>query len=163
MAIAFPRRPRRPTRDARARLADDLVALVPALGWVAVIRRRAPITRSTKAIARTELKRSRKRIASQSEKVLAQLPDRARTVDQAWQRDRGQCRAEHLVPEVRCGGPLDVHEIIPRSAWPGGQYVLTNVLLVCRRHHDWIGNFPEAAHEIGLHGFSWERLRVVDG
>lgn len=124
------------------------------------------------------MKRSHRRIASRSQRVLDLLPERARVVDAAWDRDRGQCRVvvlirEHLMgrvstsPEldeimaslraIRCGGPLDPHEVIPRSAWHDGQYVLDNVLMVCREHHDWIGDYPDAAHAVGLHGYSWER------
>lgn len=56
-----------------------------------------------------------------------------------------------------CAGPLDVHEIIPRSAWRDGDLDPDNCVLVCRRHHDWIGNHPLQAAELGLHGFSWQR------
>lgn len=56
-----------------------------------------------------------------------------------------------------CAGPLDVHEVIPRSAWRKGYLVVENCKLVCRRHHDWIGENPDEAHTLGLHGFSWER------
>lgn len=101
--------------------------------------------------------RSHRRIAPRSERALAKLPERARVVDEVWTRDRGQCRAERLVFDVKCGGPLDPHEIIPRSAWADGDVVVDNVVIVCRRHHDWIGDHPQAAHAIGLHGFSWER------
>lgn len=58
---------------------------------------------------------------------------------------------------VRCGGPLDPHEVIPRSVWPDGELVLENVMMVCRRHHEWIGDNPAHAHALNLHGFSWER------
>ena len=104
------------------------------------------------------IRRSRKPIG-RSARALASLPLRAQVVDAAWGRDRGRCQAEHKVPEIRCGGQLDPHEIIPRSAWPGGDLVLDNVVMVCRRHHDWIDDHPAAAHECGLHGFSWERRR----
>lgn len=56
-----------------------------------------------------------------------------------------------------CRGRLDPHEVIPRSAWADGQYVFDNVMMICRRHHDWIGDYPDAAHLVGLHGYSWER------
>lgn len=56
-----------------------------------------------------------------------------------------------------CRGPLDPHEIIPRSAWRDGIYVLSNVVMVCRAHHDWIGDYPDTAHTLGLHGYSHER------
>jgi hypothetical protein len=111
-----------------------------------VIRRRAPIKR-------TRLKRSQ----TSAERMEAALPKRARVVEAAWKRDGGQCQAKHLVEDVRCGGPLDPHEIIPRSAWRAGVHELDNVLIVCRAHHRWIDNHPHAAHELGLHKFSWER------
>ena len=53
--------------------------------------------------------------------------------------------------------PLDVHEIIPRSAWPDGELVESNCILVCRRHHHCIDDHPDLAHQMGLHGYSWER------
>lgn len=58
---------------------------------------------------------------------------------------------------VECSGPLDVHEVIPRSVWPDGELEPSNCVLVCRRHHQWIGDHPDLAHEMGLHGYSWER------
>lgn len=143
-----------------------------------MIERRKPIPRSSTPLKRTELKRGRRRIPSRSEKALAKLPERARVVDEAFDRDRGQCRAvilvrEHLMgrspatPDVdevmlalraiSCRGRLDPHEIIPRSAWAAGELVVENVVMICRRHHDWVGDFPDAAHAVGLHGYSWER------
>lgn len=74
----------------------------------------------------------------------------------ALERDGRQCRARALVPEVRCAGELDPHEVIPRSAWKLGIYFLSNVLTVCRAHHRWIDNHPRDAHKLQLHGFSWE-------
>lgn len=59
--------------------------------------------------------------------------------------------------EHQCRRPLDVHEIIPRSAWRDGWLDDTNCVLVCRAAHDWIGDHPDEAHEIGLHGYSHER------
>lgn len=81
---------------------------------------------------------------------------RARLVEQVKDRDGHRCRAERIVPQVRCEGPLDVHEIIPRSAWRDGYLVAKNCLTVCRKHHDWIGDNPTEAHRLGLHGFSWQ-------
>lgn len=71
-------------------------------------------------------------------------------------RDRA-CRAKGAVPDVHCNGPLDVHEVIPRSAWAKGYLVVDNCVLVCRAHHDWIDDNPDQAHELGLHGYSWEK------
>lgn len=96
-------------------------------------------------------------LAPRSQRALDALPERARVVDAAFERDRGYCQAERLVPVVRCGGRLDPHEVIPRSAWAGGYLVVSNVLMVCRNHHDWIGDHPDAAHVLGLHGYSWNR------
>jgi len=58
---------------------------------------------------------------------------------------------------VACTGLLDVHEVIPRSAWAAGWLDASNCVLVCRVHHDWIGDHPAEAHRLGFHGFSWER------
>jgi hypothetical protein len=71
-------------------------------------------------------------------------------------RDLSRCTAAPRVPEVLCQGPLDVHERIPRSAWPGGDLVIDNCILVCRAHHDWIDDNPKLAHDLHLHGYSWE-------
>lgn len=101
--------------------------------------------------------RRRKTIRRRSERVLALLPERARIVDAAWARDGGRCRARTLVPHVACGGPLEVHEVVPRSAWREGELVLSNVIVICRAHHTWVGNEVHEAHRVGLHGFSWER------
>lgn len=56
-----------------------------------------------------------------------------------------------------CGGPLDPHEVIPRSAWADGALDPSNVVSLCRLHHDWVGDNPDDAHAIGLHGYSLER------
>jgi hypothetical protein len=66
------------------------------------------------------------------------------------------CQAANRLPDVQCGGPLDVHEIAPRSVDPSAWLDPAKAVLVCRRHHDWIGDNPQAAHEVGLHKFSWE-------
>lgn len=107
-----------------------------------------------------------------SKKRQSLLAERRRVVAFVHARDR-VCQAptrldgvewpEHLLAAVRalperCGSILDAHEIIPRSAWPGGWLEPSNVILACRPgHHDWIGDWPEAAHFVGLHGFSYER------
>lgn len=90
-----------------------------------------------------------------SARRLAERGERRRVVEEVRRRDRS-CRAT-CVMEVACGGPLDVHEIIPRSAWALGYLDADNCALVCRRHHDWIDLHPDEAHEIGLHRESWER------
>jgi hypothetical protein len=89
----------------------------------------------------------------------AEIPERTAVVLAALERDRYRCQAPPLVPEIRCAGPLDPHEIIPRSAWHAGYLRLDNVMILCRAHHDWVGDHPDLAHRAGLHGFSWERTR----
>lgn len=103
------------------------------------------------------IRRSRKRIANRSARREAQVDERARVIFVVYQRDGGRCQAEAKVPGIRCDGPLDAHEIIPRSAWRDGYLEPSNVVLVCRQHHQWIDNHPELAHAAGLHGFSYER------
>lgn len=99
----------------------------------------------------------RKPIRARSDARIAEAPIRQDIVRRALQRDGYRCVAESLVPEVACGGQLDVHEVIPRSAWPGAHLVLDAVLTLCRSHHRWTGDNPTAAHALGLHGYSWER------
>lgn len=106
--------------------------------------KRTPMTRRT-------------RLSPKSKKRERDEAERRIVVEHAKIRDRNMCQARAAVPEISCGGPLDPHEIIPRSAWARGWLVLSNVLMVCRAHHDWIGDNPADAHAVGLHGFSWER------
>lgn len=101
----------------------------------------------------------RHRLPARSDRRIAEAPDRANIAAAARARDGNRCMAEVLVPSVACSGPLDAHERIPRSAWKGGYLVLANVITICRSHHDWVGDYPIAAHDLGLHGYSWERDR----
>lgn len=90
-----------------------------------------------------------------SKKRAAIQRDRQATVQAVLARDRG-CRAALLVPDVKCWGPLDVHEILTRAR--GGSIIdEENCIVVCRRHHDWIGQWPARAAELGLTKHSWER------
>lgn len=102
-----------------------------------------------------------------SKKRRAQLVERRAVCAQVRDRDRG-CRFHHHIDRwpsdlplpafpLGCTGPLDCHEIIPRSAWAAGWLEPSNIVLVCRLHHDWIGEHPDAAHLLGLHGYSYER------
>lgn len=100
-----------------------------------------------------------------SAKKRAKQAKRRIVVLRVMQRD-GSCRFRASVDASRepweyadftCAGPLDVHEIIPRSAWRDGDLEVDNCVLLCRRHHDWVGDHPTEAHELGLHGYSWER------
>lgn len=93
-----------------------------------------------------------------SEKRANERDERARVIALVVARDQTcQAQAVHALAGVRCSGPLDCHERIPRSAWPGGYLEPSNVILVCRSAHDWIDNHPNGAHALGLHGYSYER------
>lgn len=95
-------------------------------------------------------------IRRESEKHKSERLERAMVCRLVRQRDR-TCQAKEA--PGRCGGELDVHEIIPRSVWKKGYLVIENCLLVCRAHHDWIDDNPEDARELGLHRYSWERTQ----
>lgn len=101
--------------------------------------------------------RARKKLRTYSDRRASEREERALVAGEALVRDRRTCQAAAKVPDVDCWGPLDPHEIIPRSAWAAGYLVLDNVIMVCRGHHRWIDRHPDAAHAVGLHGYSWER------
>ena len=75
---------------------------------------------------------------------------------QAWSTDQW-LPGDLVGAPVRCQGPLDVHEVIPRSAWAAGWLEVDNCTVLCRAHHEWVTDHPAEAHRLGLHGFSWER------
>ena len=106
--------------------------------------------------------RRRQSLRKVSPKTLALRSTRQEVVRAVHLRD-GTCQFWHHCPRGLegvpwiCAGPLDVHEIIPRSAWAMGQYRIDNTVLICRIHHMWIDNHPLLAHEVGLHGFSYDR------
>lgn len=97
----------------------------------------------------------RSRLRRVSAKRARQRIDRQAVCELVRERDR-TCRAEHLV-EVPCGGPLDVHELVPRSAWPAGYLVVENCILLCRQSHSFCHDNPRLARELGLLKSSWER------
>lgn len=92
---------------------------------------------------------------------------RAAVVERVLNRDGHHCQAivhylngTTTIPSfivIECNGPLDVHEIIPRSVWPDGELIEDNCVTVCRNHHQWIDSHPSHAHLIGLHDYSWSR------
>lgn len=70
----------------------------------------------------------------------------------AVERDRGVCQARRLVPEVRCWGPIDPQHLIPQGVQRSLADVPENIVACCRGHHEWVGDHPLAARELGLHG-----------
>ena len=106
-----------------------------------------------------------------SRKRRQSLEERADVREAVLERDGHTCQFYNYVVDsplwrmadlngvpARCSGDLEVHEIIPRSAWPAGWLVVDNCVTLCGgAHHPWVTDNPEKAHRIGLHGFSWER------
>jgi hypothetical protein len=90
-----------------------------------------------------------------SKKRARKAAERRKVVAEVIYRD-GSCQAAGRAPGP-CGGPLDVHEVIPRSAWADGYLEPSNCMVVCRSHHSWIDDHPKTAALIGLHGYSWDR------
>jgi 5-methylcytosine-specific restriction endonuclease McrA len=101
-----------------------------------------------------------------------QLAERKQVREQVLERDggcvfwdRAWCSAGWLPGDLvgaptRCTDTLEVHEVIPRSAWAAGWLVPDNCVTLCggpNGHHAWVTDHPAEAHRLGLHGFSWER------
>lgn len=75
------------------------------------------------------------------------------------QRARGACEARGVFarnwPEIDCWGPFDFHEVMTRAR--GGSITdPSNILMCCRRHHDWITMHPVESAEVGLVRNSWD-------
>lgn len=103
--------------------------------------KRSPLVRKT-PLARTG------RLKQRSRKTAADADERVHVVAQVWMRDGGRCRCAGWA--VECGGPMDVHERIPRSKWAAGYLDVDNCLLVCRAHHDQIHHVdPRGARAAG--------------
>ncbi len=105
---------------------------------------------------RTRLPRGTKPIPTFGRRRKSERQERRDVVAAVLARDGG-CQATAMHPGQPCRGPLDAHEVIPRSAWARGYLVESNVLIVCRLAHELIGTEVERAHALGFHGFSWER------
>ena len=54
-----------------------------------------------------------------------------------------------------CHGPLDMHERQSRGRG-GSPTDRSNIVVVCRKHHDWAHANPEAAVVAGLLSHSWD-------
>jgi len=125
------------------------------------MKRRAQL-RSDPAKTRAWIDRSRRAIPRESAKRKAERARRLEVVDEVRRRDGDRCYAAAALPALTCRGPLDPHEVIPRSTRPGGHLDPGNVRLVCRGHHEWITDNPAAAASVGLHGWSWEHYQTGD-
>lgn len=118
------------------------------------MKRSGPLRRLTPLRTRSTLKRTKSlertglgdqlRRSTRKRKSLG-VPKEIR--EQVLSRDRG-CRAERLVPEIRCFGPIDPHHVLRRSQ--GGPDTVENLISVCRAHHDWIHTHPARSYSFGL-------------
>lgn len=96
------------------------------------------------------LNRSRRRLPAESAKRRAERAARAQVRAATLERAGWRCQAAELVPEVRCRGPLDVDERTARGTHPGSHLDLEVTQALCRAHHEWKGDHPAAAEQLGL-------------
>lgn len=96
------------------------------------------------------------RLNHESAKRQSERPARAKVRADALEAAGHRCSAVDIVPEIVCGGPLDVDEIKSRGVNPGGHLDPTNVQVLCRLHHTWRTEHPEEARNRGLRLASWE-------
>ena len=120
--------------------------------------RRTPLNRGTSQLRRTGPPKRRTRLRWVSDKRLGERDQRRWAIEEVRYRDGDRCAAiDAGLIHVCSPGPFDAHEVIPRSVWPGGHLVPSNIRLVCRRAHSWIGDHPREAWGLGLHGYAHER------
>jgi hypothetical protein len=105
--------------------------------------------------ARSQLQRGG-RLRQQSVKRQSERERRQAVVEATLRRAGYRCEAEVVVPEVACGGPLDVDEKAARGVHPGAHLDLSLTQVLCRRHHEWRHANPAEAHARGLRLHSWE-------
>ena len=63
----------------------------------------------------------------------------------------GGCVARRLIPSVACGGRLDPHHIVIKGM--GGRKrpdVASDLITLCRMHHDWVHLHRPEATRLGL-------------
>lgn len=113
------------------------------------MERRKPLV-SRKGLARSQGLRRGGRIRQVSVKRQGEAEQRRTVREQALARAGHRCEAELVVPEVECGGPLDVDERASRGAHPGSHLRVELCQVLCRRHHDWRHEHPAEARARGL-------------
>ncbi len=91
-----------------------------------------------------------------STKRRKEAPLRKAVLQAVTERQGGRCAAAGLLPTL-CSGPLDGHEVIARSAWPGGHLVESNIVMLCRCHHTYVTEHPAESERLGLRKPSWKR------
>lgn len=108
--------------------------------------------RSRQAAAERARQKPRSQLKARSPRKAERYRAIAAACAEAIERDRGRCQARLLVPEISCGGPLDPQHVIPQGVDKSLAAEPDNIVACCRRHHDWIGDHPERARALGLHG-----------
>ena len=84
----------------------------------------------------------------------AAIADACRT---ALDRDHHRCRGLGVIPgHDRCWGPLDPQHVIPQGVRPDLAADPANIIALCRAAHEWVGDHPNAAERLGLHGRAWD-------
>lgn len=118
--------------------------------------RRTEMRRNPSTLARSALGTRRTRIKPMSDRTRAEIPQRQEVRGRALAAAGYRCSMADKVPEIECGGPLDVDEIKSRGVNPGGHLDDDNVQVACRLHHIWRTEHPAEAHARGLRKKSWE-------
>lgn len=100
---------------------------------------------------RSGFKTRGKPLAQRSAKAAGRADADRAWAEAVWARDRGECQAERLVPEVECQGRRDPHHIRPKGVYPELRHDVDNGVTLCRAHHDWVHfQEPARAKELGL-------------
>lgn len=126
-------------------------------------KRGKPLARGTSRLARGPIKPGAgpdrgSALRARSPRKADHYADIADACREALERDRYQCRGRGLIPgHDRCSTTVDPQHVIPRSVRPDLADDPTNIIALCRIAHEWVGDHPEAAADLGLHGHSWDR------
>lgn len=102
-------------------------------------------------LRRSPIKRGTTRLAQVSEKRQGRSEEYRQAKEAVWNRDRGQCQAQFVWPEVECWGKKDPHHRAPVGLYPELREDPDNLLVLCRAHHMACHNDdPIRARELGL-------------
>lgn len=96
------------------------------------------------------MKRGTIRLAQVSEKRQGRSEEYRQAKEVVWNRDRGQCQAQFVWPEVECWGKKDPHHVWPQGMWPEKREEVDAMKVVCRAHHAAIHDDSALARERGL-------------
>lgn len=119
--------------------------------------KRSPIKRGTSRLARRPAAPgARSTLHTKSTGQARRDTSIDRAIAEAKNRDGHRCQAaEHgLLVHVECRGPLDGQHVIPRGVRRDLAAEVENIVSLCRGHHDYVGDHPDEARALGLHGRS---------